>query len=640
LAVQVKTEVSYVVAEESQWGWLPGLAALSGCALVLSAFAFTASRSSQDWATSLFWISLLLMYAPTALRLSSPAITRRERIGLIVIVGLALYGVKVLHSPVHFTFHDEFLHWRTAADILFSGQLFSENTILTVSPLYPGLEIVTTAFASLSGLEIFPSALITLGLARVIFMVALYLFFEQVARSPQVASIAALLYMGNSNFLYFDSQFSYETLSLPIATVVLYAVVLRERSQDRSLFRLALLILPLILITTVTHHLTAYVLAGLLYMWAFVAYFVNRARREWLDVGIITVLTVVIILGWTLLTGSTTETYLGPVFSGGISEFVRLIFSDDSGRLLFRSATGQTAQTWESTVGILAVIFILAVLPFGFVEIWRTPFSTRFRTHGVKILTATALQAWNRYRQNSIAFTLSILVFLQPIMQGFRLTSAGWEIANRSSEFLFWATGFIAAIGFISLRPWRISPRIWGIVLVVWASVIFVGGSIAGWPPWARLPGPYLVSADTRSIEAQGIHAAQWAGEHFDSGDRIAADRINTLLLATYGHLRPVTHQFDRFYISPVFTSLVLGAAEQGLIERLNLRYLLVDDRLTTELPRVGVYFEAGEPGARQYTTPIFPAALAKFDRNENISRLFDSGNIRIYDVGAFDALP
>lgn len=640
MAVRVKTDVSYAVAEESRWGWLPGLAALCGGALVLSALAFTASRNSQDWATTLFWISLLLMYTPTALRLSSLHITRRERIGLMVIVGLALYGVKVLHSPIRFTFHDEFLHWRTAADILLSGRLFSENTILTVSPLYPGLEIVTTAFANLSGLEIFPSALITLGAARVILMIALYLFFEQVARSPHVGSIAALLYMGNSNFLYFDAQFSYETLSLPIATAVLYAVALRERSQDRSLFRLALLILPMILMIAITHHLTAYVLAGLLFVWAFVAYFVNRAQREWLDVGIIAALTLAAVTGWTFLTGSTTETYLGPVFRGGVSEFVRLIFSTESGRLLFRGATGQAAQTWESTVGILAVIFILAALPFGFIEIWRTPFNTRFRAHGVKVLTATALQAWNRYRQNSIAFTLSLLVFLQPIMQGFRLTSAGWEIANRSSEFLFWATGFIAAIGFVSLRFWRISPRIWGIVFTIWASVIFVGGSIAGWPPWARLPGSYLVAADSRSIEAQGIQAAQWAGEHLDPEDRIAADRINTLLLATYGQLRPVTHQYDRFYVAPVFTSLALGAAEQGLIERINLRYLLVDNRLTTALPRVGVYFEAGEPGEGQYTVPIHPAALAKFDHNQNISRLFDSGDIRIYDVSAFDALP
>jgi hypothetical protein len=257
----------------------------------------------------------------------------------------------------------------------------------------------------------------------------------------------------------------------------------------------------------------------------------------------------------------------------------------------------------------------------------------------VKVLSANALQAWNRYRQNSVAFTLSILVFLQPVMQGFRLTSASWEIANRSSEFLFWATGFIAAIGFLSLKSWRLSPRLWTPAFVVWATVIFIGGSIAGWPPWARLPGSYMVSADTRSIEPQGIYAARWAGEHLNPEGRIAADRINTLLLATYGQMRPVTHQYDRLYISPVFTSPQIGALELELIRRVGLQYVLVDDRLATMLPRVGVYFEAGEPGGERYRTPLSPLALNKFDTMEGVSRLFDSGDIQIYDIGAFNAI-
>lgn len=623
----------------TRWGWLPALSLTSAVGLVVAAVAFTGARSDQPWSTALFWASLLLIFVPAAFRLSLSSITRDERIGLVVVVGLALYGVKVLHSPLHFTFHDEFLHWRTAQDILLSQHLFSDNTILTVSPLYPGLETVTTAFANLSGLSLFASATITLGMGRLVFMMALYLFYEQVGRAPQIGGLAALMYMANSNFLFFDAQFSYETLSLPIATAVLYLVMLRQRQPDRNPVRLLLIIVPLLGMVALTHHLTAYVLSGLLALWALFSIFTNRRQREWLDVGITAALSLVISVGWTLLTGNATENYLGPVFRGGATELIQLLFSDESGRMLFQGATGQVSPVWERIIGMAAVVCILVILPIGLTQVWRSPFSNRFRDTRVKVLSANAIQAWKRFRDNAPAFVLSLLVCAYPVMQGFRLTSSGWEIANRSSEFIFWATAFITVIGFLALQT-SFLRKVWTPVFVVWATVVFIGGSIAGWPPWARMPGPYLVSADTRSIEPQGIAAAEWAGAHLDPQDRIASDRINSLLLATYGYLNPITHQHDGLYMSPIFTGLQLGPVERALMQQVELRYLLVDQRLSTALPRVGVYFEAGEPISNGYATPISVSALGKFDFIAGISRVFDSGDIQIYDAGALDAVP
>jgi hypothetical protein len=636
----VSPNITNTRAKEARWGWFPALTLLNATALMLVSVAFTASRNQQEWSTALFWVSLLLIFVPTAYRLSMPSIARRERLGLIVVAGLAFYLVKVLHSPLYFSLHDEFLHWRTAIDIVMNTHLFSDNTILTVSPLYPGLEVVTTAFSSLSGLSIFQAGIVMLGVARIVFMLALYLFYEYVAQSPQIGAIAALLYMGNSNFLFFDSQFSYESLALPIATAVLFAVLFRQRSGDRGLGKLLLLILPMITLVAMTHHLTAYVLLGFLGLWTVVALFWNRIKGEWLDVGIITVLGGLIVVGWSLFAGNITSGYLGPVIQGGVSELVRLILNEESGRQLFQSATGQDSAVWERVIGILSVLFILAPLPFGVVQIWRTPFRKQERGEGIGIMRARALQNWSRYSSNPVAFAFTLLVFLQPVMQGFRLTSAGWEIANRSSEFVFWAIAFIVSIGMLQIRGYRVIRRIWTGMFLVWATVIFMGGIIAGWPPWARLPGSYLVSADSRSIEPQGIAAAQWAGEHLDPTARIAADRTNTLLLATYGHLNPVTHQNDNLYLAQLFLLPEVTSYVQQLAAQVHLRYALVDTRLSTQLPRVGVYFEAGEPNSNDYDEPASLEALTKFDRMPSVSRLFDSGDIRIYDVSRLDANP
>jgi hypothetical protein len=229
---------------------------------------------------------------------------------------------------------------------------------------------------------------------------------------------------------------------------------------------------------------------------------------------------------------------------------------------------------------------------------------------------------------------------LYPILQGFRLTSSGWEIANRSSEFLFWAIAFVLTIGLLSLRGLPMLRPIWKLVFVVCATIIFLGGTISGWPPWARLPGSYLVSADTRSIEPEGISAAKWAGDYLSPNSRIGTDRINTLLLAVYGNLRPVTHLADGTYLSSVFFAPVIGNSERDLMDRVDLKYLLVDKRMSTGLPLVGVYFEGGELNANAYTEPIPLSALEKFSRTPDVSEIFNDGNISIYDVSELHANP
>jgi hypothetical protein len=61
----------------------------------------------------------------------------------------------------------------------------------------------------------------------------------------------------------------------------------------------------------------------------------------------------------------------------------------------------------------------------------------------------------------------------------------------------------------------------------------------------------------------------------------------------------------------------------------------VIDRRLGTRLPVVGIYFEMGEPETYTRTVPMDPVALAKFDGVDGVLRLFDNGDIVIYDIGA-----
>ncbi len=250
------------------WGWLPLLSLTSAVGILFVAVADTLARSAAGQYELLFWAGLLLMIVPIAARLVSSQPVRQERIGLIIVLGLGFYLVKVLHSPYGFTFSDELIHSYNVTRILETGKLFSPNPILAVTPFYPGLETVTAALASLSGASVFGSGLLVVGVARLIAMVALFLFFEKVSGSMRLAGIAALFYAMNANYLFWSAQFSYESLALPLALWVLYIAVRRMATPAGDSHRgLTILALLGILAVVITHHLTSYFLVAFFGIW-------------------------------------------------------------------------------------------------------------------------------------------------------------------------------------------------------------------------------------------------------------------------------------------------------------------------------------------------------------------------------------
>ncbi len=602
----------------ARWGLLPVFAVGSGLTMLSLAVANTASRYGADWPPALFWVTLCLFFAAAAGRLLSERIRPAERIGLVVLVGLTFYCVKILAYPSQFAYFDEFLHWQTVNDILQTKRLFSPNTLLPVSPLYPGLELITSAITQLTGLSVSEAGIILIGVARVLLMLSLYLLFTEISRSPRIAALATLLYTCHTNFLFFSSEFSYESLALPLATFGLFVIARRLRRRDFDIVRFALIIMLLIYAISVTHHLTGFAFAGIVVLWAAISLFRIRGSRAWLDLALISAIIVLIIGSWTNYVGNTTSEYLGPVIRTGVTELLRRIAGEAIGRELFQSSTGVVSPLWERVAGVAAVAFILLMLPVGLFFVWR------------------------RYRRQALALALGCLVVVYPAMQAFRLTSRGWELASRSAAFLFWGIAFVLAVAFVNLFSGRsrFNTRLGRLVAIGYITVIFVGGAISGWPGWGRLAGPYIVAGDPRAIEAQGIAAAEWVGANLPPKARIGADRINMLLMAALGNQRPITHLSDNVDIADVYFAPTLGSNELLLLNKLNVRLLVVDERLSTALPILGAYFESTENGGRPHTTPPALSVLQKFNGVQGIDRIYDGGAIKLYDVSQLAKAP
>lgn len=253
-------------------GRMPELSIISSLGLLLIAFANNNARKGIIGAELLFWCGLLVIFIPISYRLASIKIFRSERIGLLLLLGIVLYIVKIMNSPIYFSYHDELLTWRTSIDIIETGKLFQLNSLHPVGPLYPGLSILTSAIVGMSNLSIYYAGIIILGIARILLILSLYLFFEYVSQSEFVSAMATLLYMTNPNFLFFDAQFAYESLALPIAVFVLFLLTLRLKITKESIPGVTMIVLLGLGAVIIIHHITSFVLIGFICLWSLIAF--------------------------------------------------------------------------------------------------------------------------------------------------------------------------------------------------------------------------------------------------------------------------------------------------------------------------------------------------------------------------------
>jgi hypothetical protein len=571
------------------------------------AFTFRASRVESTWAEPLFWIALFVVVAPVAFRLVSSEADRGERIGLAVLLGLSLYLVKILHSPYVFTFSDEPIHLYNTQEILRNRFLFRENPILPVTPYYPGLPTAAAALSAIGGISPFVSGLLLVGAARLMLTIALFLFHEQVSGSARVAGIASLIYIGHSNYLFWSAQFAYESLSLPLTILLLFLIARNEsiaRRTNQVGWKPAMFLL--ISAAVLTHHLTSYGLVlfliaiSLLYTLT-APIFHRRDPSYW----VLTAFAIVATLAWLLYTADQTFNYLIPVFNSTLRSVFAVTLTGEPGRELFRSNVGEIAPLWEQAIGITYVIFLLLAMPFGLLRIIRN------------------------YGDNVLAITLAGSALLYFPLLGLRFTPAGWEPSNRSAAYLFVGISFVMALGierfWLSRRPnWLRTALFTGFV-----SIIFMGGLIAGWLPRLRLSHPYLLSAGGQVIEPQGAQAARWSSQFLGAGNRIAVDESNARQMLVLGNQHPLTG--DAGGIKRLIQTGELQPGEIYTIGVLDIEYVVFDRRLNSWDNMLGMYFNPVE--GRYKPNWLNSDAFSKFDEKPGVSRLYDSGNITIYDV-------
>jgi hypothetical protein len=601
---------------------------VAGFGVFLVAAAGAVSRAGGANAESLFWAGLLTIVVPLAWRASGPQVQRFERLGLLICGVVALYAVKVFLAPSGFAFTgDEFVHIRTAQDILASHHLFNLNPINLISPRYPGLEIITVALAQTAGLRIFVAGLIIIGVARLLVALSLFYIFEIATTSSRVAVLGVFIYFANPNFLFEGSQFSYESLGLPLAIFAVFAAVRAldtrgERqagvamnnglvqggsvsAKERTRILSGLVVCTLVIAATIpTHHTASYALAFFFLLWGLVTLVMRRGSLS----RYIAFMGLAACAGaatWVVFVAPRTWSYLTQNPSEGVAQLVQILTRSSPPKRLFTSGGETIAPQWEQIVAFTAVGVLIVSLPFGLFYLWR------------------------RCGNSSLAWVLGLAAAAYPASLALRLTTEGTETSNRASEYVF--VGLALALGVFAvakLGTGRAAVRR-GLFAAL-LGVVLMGGVMVGWAPHARLPGPFLVAAGSRSIDPQGEEAARWLLAAVGPGHRLAADRTDTLLMAVLGRQYSLTAGGGEGSYWPLFFDSTLTQSDLRLIRMKKVEYVVIDRRLALGRPLDLVYIEGGEPNVA-----IVPQALAKFDSVPGVSRIYDSGAIQIYDVRA-----
>ena len=579
--------------------------------LLATAVAVTEARTQGDPGTTaaLWELGLVVMVAPAAVAVLLPGARRSTLVAVSVAMAVALQVSRVVLYPTRFMFHDELIHATVLRQIEQTGRLGSDNPLLPITGYYPGLEVATHAVVSLTGLGDHTSSVVVLLAARVVLALALLAVVQHLTGSKRIAAGAVVVYACNPQMLFFNSQFSYQTLALPLAVLVVHLLATRRRGSRAAVLP-ALLALAAVV---ATHHVTAVLVVLALLAWAGVVLVLRR--RAGVREAVVLAASAAVGAGLFALSlarpGNTLASYLGAIATSSGEDLLSFSRGERTREALFANSAGSTSQPWEQVLLVAAVLLTAAVL----------------------VPAVLAGRTWVR-RRVPLAVLLGLVALLWPLVPGGHLTQATAEVGDRAAGFAYVGVGFLVAWWALRReRPaWLVPVGAAGVVVAFLGGVVLGAGPVAG-----QLPGPFRISADARSVDATSIEAAEWMAQNLPAGTRVYANRVNGLLAASDGGMYTVRNISTEVDASRLLLDPELTPADAELVQRAGIRYLVVDRRDANGLPNQQVYVENGEFGQAGRTEPVPLAALTKFDDVPGVERVYDNGAISIYDLGALD---
>ena len=660
--------------------------ALVGTSLLMQGAADALERAGRgSLALPLFICGIALLFAVCAWRLTGAHASRSERIWISLILGLGLFASYAMRHPLLLDSFDELAHAGTLARLLDSRAVFPSNPILPVSPYYPGLELATAATRWLTGLPLVLDQLIVLAAVRIVLVLGIFLVTERACHSSRAGGIGVLVYAASPQFYGFDAQYAYETLALAFAVAVVYLLFVSIDTASPRMGRAFALALCCIGAVVVTHHVTGWLTVGFLVVWAAGLLLMARRRRRpgpaptgppvgleeqppaeasvtghgplsraraaarylttplrrqtsmttepttvredqspaesstaprderlsqrRTQARLVSVAAAVALLlggAWTWFVGRLLTQYVGPLFAAASADLGAALGTGHGDRALFKSAAGGGSPDWE-------ILLILASAVGWCLILVPSLFSVIFK---------------RSVRGGPFRFLPAVVAAIYPISLLANISAGSKLVAERATTFIFFGLAVVVA-AWLATRISRERQIIERVATIGVATIVFLGSLLFGIGPLVSLlPGPYRVGADELSLGSPSLAVAHWTNSHLPAGSHVAADRDNAPLLNAIGGVDPVTPQSGLINPELLWFDHPLSLYDIYLIRKADIRYIVIDDRLTQGLPLYGTYVAEGEPSTR-----LTLGDLNKYDSYPFIKRIYDNGPIQVYDL-------
>jgi hypothetical protein len=590
-----------------------GLAAL-GVALVVWAYHMAPTARIQTY-NPIFWAGMLLAYLAVAWR----AVSGRNAVIWLGSLGLFTMLPTFWLNPGGPSGFDATAQFALLQNVISAGRLFQHTPLLPIGTFYPGLQSAAATIHWLTGLSLWDSALTLIAVVHCLLPVQVYYIARALPVPHRWAGVAGLVYAANPSFVYFDAQFSYESVAilLMLTIVRLYMEALAaERSGSptwRQSLPASLLIVLISFGLVMTHHLTsltgiALLLAGALFLKPISGLADRKGGWRRLFVRWIPVLTLATCFGfWVHFVAPTTVDYLFPHVSGTASELGTLATGSDASSGATRTIFSHSeSPSYERLAAIAAPIIIAVALLFAGIRwLQKPPLRSNF--------------LW------SFVLTAGYVASL-PLT----LISDGAESAHRS-----WASTYVgvallpaALVVLFELdkrRPWL--KRTAATVGAAALGVVLVGNVAVNAPPDTRFPGPYQFGSDTLSITPETLRLAHWVQTYLGPGAHVVTDRFTALALTAHADaVTPV--QGPSLQIASIwYTPGPPTPALMSAMERQRDDYLAIDVRDAQHTPTGPGLFYTGEPNR----VPL--QNITRLARWPWLRLLYSSPHYRLYKI-------
>jgi hypothetical protein len=601
---------------------------VAGMAAVVLGYQIAETRLTSESEFVWFWFGMFLLELPLAGIIARRTTSRIMRTALLILYGLVTYAPKLLRDPASPAYHDEFGQWRETNDILTSGKLFQPTPLVQIAPRYPGLHTTTAALVNATGLTIWQAGLLLLILFHVTLVLGIAELAKALGFNNRTASIIPIVYGLNSSFLYFDTQYAYESMAITLLvwTLVAYVRAIRSRPGPELAAWTALTVL-LSAGTVVTHHLSS---LALLMIMAIISLAVSM---RWLARGQsriraavtawgLAVAMALMVSAWFAFVAPQTLSYLSPYLDQGASQVLQMAQGSGGARQLF---TSSLSPWWEQKSAYLLTVFALGLAVVGLL-LMRARMRGAQRPEGRRVALTFAF------------IVLGLLYFPSTI---FILSPAGEQGARRSWAFTWIGLCMLLGPAAVWLLDWvgrrtrrwlRVSLRS---MLLAALAIGLVGGTSAGLDASYRFPGPFLYGSDARSVTPELLGTSQWFSARFGTGNNVITDRYTGLIFASFGMQNIAIPNgslptYDLYLAKP--GAPIEPAFLLPKLKKLHYAYLIVDRRMAYDVPEVGVYFE-GAPFAFLSNTgkPLFYGRLAKFNTMSWMVKVYQSNNYSVY---------